>query len=50
MLLRVLVQTEFGNDYDDRDTRRAEPVRAAFLFAFQFRKATPPGWRENTGA
>ena len=33
----------------DRDTRRASPVRAAFLFAFQFREATPPRWREHRG-
>jgi len=33
----------------DRDTRRASPVRAAFLFALQFRRVTPPRWREHRG-
>src|SRR5207249_602264 len=33
----------------DRDTRRAGPVRAAFLFALQFRRVTPPRWREHRG-
>jgi cold shock protein len=31
MLLTVLVQTEFGNDYDDRDTRRAASSRGVFV-------------------
>ncbi len=33
----------------DRDTRRAGPVPAAFLFAPQSRRATPPRWREHRG-
>jgi len=33
----------------DRDTRRAGPVRAAFLFALQSRRVTPPQWREHRG-
>ena len=33
----------------DRDIRRAGPVRAAFLFALQSRRVTPPRWREHRG-
>jgi len=45
----VLVHTESVKIVIDRDTRRAGPVRAAFLFARQSRRATPPRWREHRG-